>query len=81
MEQIETASYDGVLRVIQKWPPARQIELVQEVLSAISLRVALPSKRQKTLDRAFGLLANEKPAPTDEEVKQWLEERRTEKFG
>src|SRR5258708_1728333 len=28
-----------------------------------------------------GLLATDRPPPTDEEVKQWLEERRVEKYG
>jgi hypothetical protein len=81
MEQIENVSYESVLREIQQWPAARQLELVQDVLRAISPRLALPPKRQKTFDRAFGLLANEKPAPTDAEVKQWLEEHRMEKYG
>lgn len=81
MEQIDKLSYDGALKAIQQWPPAQQIELVQEVLRAISLRVSLPAKSQPTLVQALGLLANEKTAPTDDEVKQWLEERRVEKYG
>lgn len=81
METIENASYEGVLRVVQQWPTTRQIELVRDVLSAISPRISLPLKRQKTLGRAFGLLANEKPAPTDAEVQRWLEDHRTEKCG
>lgn len=37
--------------------------------------------RQPTLDRALGLLATDRPAPSDAEVEQWLEERRQEKYG
>jgi hypothetical protein len=34
-----------------------------------------------TWERAQGLLKTDRPAPTDEEVKQWLEERRMQKYG
>jgi hypothetical protein len=81
MGQIDKLNYEGVLKAIQQWPPAQQIELVQEVLRAMSPRISLPAKRQLTHARALGLLANEKPAPTDDEVKQWLEERRVERYG
>ncbi|NOT63046.1 MAG: hypothetical protein HOP19_22790 [Acidobacteria bacterium] len=81
METMENASYEGVLSVVRQWPATRQIELVHEVLRAISPRISLPLKRQKTLDRALGLLANEKSAPTDAEVQQWLDDYRVEKYG
>jgi hypothetical protein len=57
------------------------MELVQDVLRAISPRVDPPKKRVKTLEQALGLLATDRPAPTDEEVKQWLDEHRMEKYG
>ncbi len=39
-----------------------------------------PRKKQ-TLSQALGLLATSAPPPSEEEVKQWLEEHRTEKYG
>jgi hypothetical protein len=37
--------------------------------------------RRAAFDRLRGILVTNKPPPTDEEVKQWLEERRMEKYG
>jgi len=79
--QTETTSYQGVLDIVRQWPTAQQIALVEDVLKTISSRVEPPKQRRRTLDRALGLLATDKPAPTDDEVKQWLDERRMEKYG
>ena len=38
-------------------------------------------KRRKTLNKALGLLATNQPAPSDEEIEQWLDEYRMEKYG
>lgn len=78
--QPKSASYQGVLNIVRQWPTAQQIALVKDVLKAISSRVEPPKQRRRTLDRALGLLTTDKPAPTDEEVEQWLEERRQSKF-
>lgn len=77
----ETANYQGILNIVRQWPTAQQIALVEDVLKTISSRVEPPKQRQRTLDRALGLLATDKPAPTDDEVKQWLDEHRMEKYG
>ena len=81
ISQTENLNYESVLKTIRQWSPAQQIELVQDVLQAISPRISPPKKHQKTLGRALGILATEKTAPTDAEVKQWLDEHRMEKYG
>ena len=77
----ENIGYEGVLKIISQWPAAQQMALVEDVLRRISPRVEPPRKRQRTIDRALGLLATDQPAPTDEEVERWLDEHRVEKYG
>ena len=75
MNSAENISYEGVLKIIGQWPAAQQI--AEDVLKAVSPRVEPPRQRRRTVDRALGLLATDQLAPTDEEVKWWLDEHRT----
>lgn len=81
MNATENISYEGVLKIVGQWPVAQQIALIEDVLKSVSPRIEPPRHRQPTIDRAFGLLATDQPAPTDEEVKRWLDEHRVEKYG
>jgi len=36
---------------------------------------------KKTLPSALGLLSTNQPAPADEEIQRWLDERRMKKYG
>ncbi len=81
MTQTETTSYENVLDIVSHWPPIQQRALVNDVLKMISPRIQPPRERRPTLNEALGLLATDGPAPTDEEVKQWLDEHRMEKYG
>ena len=77
----KTISYETVLNTVRQWPPDRRFALVQDVLSTLAPDV-LPSRpRPKTLEKALGLLATSQPAPSDAEIKQWLDEHRLEKYG
>lgn len=81
MNHAENIGYESVLQIVSQWPTAQQIALVEDVLKTLSSRVEPPKRRRRTLDQALGLLATDSPAPTDEEVEQWLDEHRTEKYG
>ncbi|MGH9751714.1 MAG: hypothetical protein ACREA2_02935, partial [Blastocatellia bacterium] len=74
MNHMENIGYEGVLKIVSQWPTAQQIALVEDVLRTISSRVEPPRQRRRTLDQALGLLATDRPSPTDEEVEQWLDE-------
>jgi hypothetical protein len=52
-----------------------------EALGRVPERHVTRRARKQSLQRALGLLATDKPAPTDAEVEQWLEEYRQEKYG
>lgn len=81
MSHTENINYESVLKTIRQWPKAQRFILVQEVLKTLAPEIEQPQRRERTLERALGLVNLKGTAPTDEEVKQWLEEHRMEKYG
>lgn len=79
MSQSETNNYDDILKIVRNWEEDRQFALLHDVLKILEGRKE--GKREPTLQKVFGLLATDQPPPNDEEVKQWLDERRWEKYG
>jgi len=75
------ADYETILQTVHEWPPVQRFTLVQDILKTLSPKSESPRPRQNTLEKALGLLATNYPAPSDVEVKQWLNEHRTEKYG
>jgi len=80
MSQSDNANYEGVLNIVRQWPPLQQMALVQDVLKALTVRLEPARLPGDTLSRALGLLEADQPAPSDEEVEQWLDEHRMEKY-
>ena len=77
-------TYNSVLDIIHKWPASQRYLLVQDVLKTLGPQDELaepPRGSHDILSLALGLLATGQPAPTDEEIAQWLEEHRLEKYG
>jgi hypothetical protein len=76
-----TLDRETILRAVQTWSPEEQMALVQEILEQV--RAPLVEEPRLPPDSAglAGLIANGKTPPTDEEVAQWLDERRTAKYG
>jgi len=81
MNVLETDSYETVLKTVRQWPPDRRFALVRDVINTLSPEVIPSRPRHKTLEKALGLLATSRPAPSDAKVQQWLDERRMEKYG
>lgn len=75
-----TKTYDEVLQTIQTWPPDQRFTLVQDILQTLAPQFKSSRTQRKTLQKALGLLASD-DAPSDEQVEQWLDERRTEKYA
>lgn len=71
----------AILAIVQRWPPARQIRFVQEVLRALTPEDAANRFAGLTLSLAQGLLKTDRPPPSDAEVRQWLEDDRWERLG
>jgi len=81
MNTIRANSYDSVLQTVRQWPPDRRFALVRDVINTLATEVFPSRPRRKTLEKALGLLATSRPAPSDAEIQQWLDERRMEKYG
>ena len=82
MNTSETTNYENVIQLIHTWSPARRFSLVQDILNSLAPNLApSPPRTKSTLQEALGLLATDRPAPSDAEVQQWLEERRMGKYA
>jgi hypothetical protein len=72
-----TLDYDQVLKAVAEWPPEQRASLAHALIDTLK-----PANRSKpTLDQIVGIARGAGPAPTDEQVAQWLDEARTEKYG
>jgi hypothetical protein len=81
MDVVDTADYNTILQIVRDWPPRQRFNLVQEVLKTLTPEETSKRPQRRTLDQALGLLATDRPAPTDAEIAQWLDERRVERYG
>ena len=81
MPTAEPINYKAVIEIIRDWPPASRFSLVQDVLKTLAPEVESSRSKRNTLEKALGLLATNQTAPSDAEVKQWLDEHRMEKYG
>lgn len=66
--------YDRMMAQIRRWSPDRRLIWVHDILNTLPAAPKRP-QREPTLHRALGLLATERPAPSDEIIQQWLHER------
>lgn len=83
-----TLDRDTLLQAVRDWPLDEQLRLAQMILElAQGQRVAptQPSDAQTlerpTWDALYGIASNGQEPPTDEQVEQWLDEHRMEKYG
>lgn len=78
---IETRNYQSVLKTIGEWSLEWRLALIRDLAQSLQLELNAQRQPKPTLSKALGLLATDKPAPTDAQVKEWLEERRLEKYA
>ncbi len=81
MESGKTVKYENILTIINHCSPAQRLLLLQDILKNLNTEWIRRTPRQKTLETALGLLASKGAAPTDEQVKKWLEEHRLQKYN
>jgi len=81
MSTSQTADYEQILTIVRTWSAAQRFTLVQDILSTLAPIETPHSVSRPTLEQARGLLAAGRPAPSDEEIARWLDERRTERYG
>lgn len=81
MQTAETIQYRTVVEQVKAWPADERLALVQDILRTLEPQLGMIDQQEGTLDKALGLLASQYPAPTDDTVRQWIRERRVEKYG
>ena len=77
---ISQPEYEHVLKAVSGWPAEQRLALAHELLSALRG----PNGRRpprRTLDRALGLARTDTEAPSDEQVRAWIDEHRRDKYG
>ena len=73
--------YRQVLESIRNWKVEWRLALVRDILHGLSDEHRRLRPPAATWHKARGLLRTDRPAPSDEEVRRWLEEHRLEKYG
>jgi hypothetical protein len=81
MSTPETMNYETIRKIVRGWPASQRFTLIQDLLRTLAPPETAERLRRNTLDQALGLLATDRTAPTDAEVAQWLDDRRTERYG
>ena len=71
-------NFESVLKEVTAWPPEHRASLAHAIIE--SLRQDAPRKKP-TVDRIIGIARGDGPPPTDEQVKQWIDEHRMRKYG
>jgi len=61
-------------------PVSERLELVRAIIESLQDVPSQPPERSRRIKQMKGLLKTDQPAPTDEQVKSMLEERRVEKY-
>ncbi|HEU5346434.1 MAG TPA: hypothetical protein VFU60_18945 [Ktedonobacterales bacterium] len=78
---------ETILRVVRHWPINEQIALADAILADAILADARTATgqvlRPPTVPSAAlrGILSNDQPAPSDEDVARMLDEERMKKYG
>jgi hypothetical protein len=73
---VTSSEYRQVLTTVYRWSPSQRIALIQDLLGTLTFGLETPTPSIKTLDLALGLLSDDSPAPSDEEVEAWLDKHR-----
>lgn len=76
-----TLDRETILQTIRAWPRDEQVALVQDILQALGEAFVEEPLAPPDSRGLAGLIANDRPPPTDEEVARWLDERRMNKYG
>jgi hypothetical protein len=80
---IPTSDREAILKAIEAWPLEGQIALAQMILRCSATRTAPSTKtpQRPSWKQMAGMASNGQTPPSDEEVAQWLDEHRAEKYG
>lgn len=73
---------ETILRVVRHWPINEQIALADAILADARTATGQVLRPPTVPSAALrGILSNDQPAPSDEEVARMLDEERMKKYG
>ena len=72
---------ETILHAVQAWARDEQVSLAQEIMRQAGMPLIEEPLDPPDSRGLAGLLANDQPLPTDEQVARWLEEDRMRKYG
>ena len=75
---------DAVLHAIEGWPVEDQVALARAILERASVGQAentAGKAARSTWDALYGIASSRHEPPSDEQVAQWLDEHKMEKYG
>lgn len=82
MTAIIDAEVAEVLKQVEHWPDSQRRTLAHELLRGERRRhMEQRPPRQIPLQQIRGMLKTDIEPPTDEQIKQWIEEERLKKYG
>ena len=85
MASVAPSDLAQVLQIVQTWPADMQLALAHKILETVENPANVPEKggvrRGKPVEALIGIGAGTGTPPTDEEVRRWIAEYRTEKHG
>lgn len=81
MSHSEGNDYKNVFEIVRHWTPSQRFNLVQDILKTLAPQEGSAGRKRQTIKEVFGILATDRTPPNDEEVEQWLDEHRWEKYG
>lgn len=81
MSITQTSEFNGVLAGVQTWTPEMRLTLAEELLRSLHPLVWPTSLRGVPAEQVRGIAACGGPPPDDDTIKQWMDERCTEKYG
>lgn len=76
----ELAAYREVVNRARQLPVSLRIDLAQAMLGSLRDETSAP-KQRNSYRRIAGRMKTNKPAPSDEDVRQMLDEARLERYG
>jgi len=71
---------NNILKQVEGWPSEDRVALAYQILRDMRRQV-LPPPPRDTFRAALGVGRGEKNPPTDQQVRQWMDEHRTKKYG
>ncbi len=89
MSTVHAQELSDVLETVKHWPPETRVSLARMILETVESPQVLGQtpehdetlRRGKPVELLIGLGAGSGPPPSDDLVRQWIDDHRMEKYG